>query len=104
CYASPAPQSYARSLHDALPISVSVVVGGQRVETGRGKVGCFLGDHTKTGLGTLLNTGSSAGAFCNLLPCGGLLPKYVPSFCSVRSEEHTSELQSPDHLVCRLLP
>src|SRR5258708_23835773 len=28
------------------------------------------------------------------------------AFCStsaVRSEEHTSELQSPDHLVCRLL-
>src|SRR5947208_3564 len=23
--------------------------------------------------------------------------------CLVRSEEHTSELQSPDHLVCRLL-
>src|SRR5258708_13265721 len=23
--------------------------------------------------------------------------------CPVRSEEHTSELQSPDHLVCRLL-
>src|SRR5258708_20451030 len=23
--------------------------------------------------------------------------------CEVRSEEHTSELQSPDHLVCRLL-
>src|SRR5207244_11433029 len=23
--------------------------------------------------------------------------------CSARSEEHTSELQSPDHLVCRLL-
>src|SRR5207244_9329157 len=23
--------------------------------------------------------------------------------CQVRSEEHTSELQSPDHLVCRLL-
>src|SRR5438552_9684438 len=27
-----------------------------------------------------------------------------PNFISVgRSEEHTSELQSPDHLVCRLL-
>src|SRR5258708_27508041 len=25
-----------------------------------------------------------------------------PPFCA-RSEEHTSELQSPDHLVCRLL-
>src|SRR5947208_11236491 len=23
--------------------------------------------------------------------------------CGIRSEEHTSELQSPDHLVCRLL-
>src|SRR5207244_5705891 len=28
------------------------------------------------------------------------LPTRVPY---VRSEEHTSELQSPDHLVCRLL-
>src|SRR5258708_31547304 len=25
------------------------------------------------------------------------------SGCKKRSEEHTSELQSPDHLVCRLL-
>src|SRR5438552_12294157 len=25
------------------------------------------------------------------------------AFCNGRSEEHTSELQSPDHLVCRLL-
>src|SRR5258708_31711620 len=27
----------------------------------------------------------------------------VASHLRVRSEEHTSELQSPDHLVCRLL-
>src|SRR5438552_14339072 len=27
----------------------------------------------------------------------------VPAFERRRSEEHTSELQSPDHLVCRLL-
>src|SRR5258708_29752482 len=26
-----------------------------------------------------------------------------PTVNSLRSEEHTSELQSPDHLVCRLL-
>src|SRR5690348_17571903 len=26
-----------------------------------------------------------------------------PNFSSLRSEEHTSELQSPVHLVCRLL-
>src|SRR6266581_9007112 len=27
----------------------------------------------------------------------------VPDACALRSEEHTSELQSPVHLVCRLL-
>src|SRR5258708_28980978 len=27
----------------------------------------------------------------------------APAMPRVRSEEHTSELQSPDHLVCRLL-
>src|SRR5258708_11992529 len=39
---------------------------------------------------------------------GGLLvaiaPDAVPAaVAALRSEEHTSELQSPDHLVCRLL-
>src|SRR5262249_1388375 len=60
---------------------VTVTVNGRRVPTGETKVGCFLGDHTKTGLGALLNTATNAGAFCNLLP-GGLLPRSVPSFCS----------------------
>src|SRR5947208_10344781 len=30
-------------------------------------------------------------------------PPRVRGFSAARSEEHTSELQSPDHLVCRLL-
>src|SRR5258708_19383398 len=30
-------------------------------------------------------------------------PSLVPKIHLNRSEEHTSELQSPDHLVCRLL-
>src|SRR5258708_23890506 len=30
-------------------------------------------------------------------------PPALMSFVDSRSEEHTSELQSPDHLVCRLL-
>src|SRR5262249_23608760 len=61
---------------------VTVTVDGRPVATGLTKVGCFLGDHTKTGLGTLLNTGTSAGVFCNLLPSGAYLPRRVPSFCS----------------------
>jgi UDP-N-acetylglucosamine diphosphorylase/glucosamine-1-phosphate N-acetyltransferase len=59
---------------------VTVVLGGEPVKTGLAKVGCFLGDHTKTAIGTLLNTGSHLGAFCNLVPAGLLLPKYVPAF------------------------
>src|SRR5258708_26712787 len=38
-------------------------------------------------------------------PSGKDLVQRVPGLCrsAYRSEEHTSELQSPDHLVCRLL-
>jgi UDP-N-acetylglucosamine diphosphorylase/glucosamine-1-phosphate N-acetyltransferase len=61
---------------------VTVTVAGRRIATGRTKVGCFLGDHTKTGLGTLINTGTNVGVCCNLLPAGRLAPKYVPSFAT----------------------
>src|SRR5438552_10829677 len=39
-----------------------------------------------------------------LIPlCHPLGLDHVEVEASLRSEEHTSELQSPDHLVCRLL-
>src|SRR5258708_28380431 len=41
-------------------------------------------------------------AFLNKLP-GYILPLLPPAAAAGRSEEHTSELQSPDHLVCPLL-
>ncbi len=63
--------------------TVRVVLGGQRISTGRTKIGSYIGDHTKTGLGALLNTGSVIGSFCNLLPSGSLLPAVIPSFCQV---------------------
>jgi UDP-N-acetylglucosamine diphosphorylase/glucosamine-1-phosphate N-acetyltransferase len=61
---------------------VSVPLAGRSMPTGQAKVGCFLGDHVKTGLGVLLNTGSNVGAFCNLLPSGRYAPKYVPAFAT----------------------
>ena len=61
---------------------VRVIVEGLSVRTGYTKVGCFIGDHTKAGLGILFNTGSNIGAFCNLLPNGEFLPRYIPSFAS----------------------
>jgi len=62
---------------------VIVSVGGMRVPTGSSKVGSFIGDHSKIGLGALLNSGTMIGAFAAILPAGRLLPKNVPSFCSV---------------------
>lgn len=62
---------------------VKMIVDGQSISTGRHKVGCYLGDHTKVGLGSLINTGTNVGVFGNLLPAGSLLPKMVPSFCWV---------------------
>jgi UDP-N-acetylglucosamine diphosphorylase / glucose-1-phosphate thymidylyltransferase / UDP-N-acetylgalactosamine diphosphorylase / glucosamine-1-phosphate N-acetyltransferase / galactosamine-1-phosphate N-acetyltransferase len=63
---------------------VKVSVNGQRLATGRCKIGSYIGDHTKTGLGALLNTGSTIGAFANVLPAGTLLPQVIPSFCQVQ--------------------
>jgi UDP-N-acetylglucosamine diphosphorylase/glucosamine-1-phosphate N-acetyltransferase len=54
--------------------------GGAPTPTGLRKVGCFVGDHVKTGLNTLLNTGSRVGAFSQLLPSGRLSPRAVPPF------------------------
>ncbi len=63
--------------------NVRVTVAGERVATGKSKIGSFIGDHSKTGLGALLNTGSVIGVFANVLPAGFLLPQVVPSFCQV---------------------
>ncbi|AMV37972.1 putative sugar nucleotidyl transferase [Planctomyces sp. SH-PL62] len=62
---------------------VMVPLQGDPIPTGQAKVGCFIGDHTRTGMGSMLNTGTSIGVMCNVLPAGLLLPKHVPSFTAV---------------------
>ncbi|HEU5218257.1 MAG TPA: hypothetical protein VFU23_06335, partial [Gemmatimonadales bacterium] len=49
-----------------------------RVPTGRMNLGTLCGDHAKTAIGTLLNTGSVIGAGANVV--GGTVPKWVPPF------------------------
>ncbi len=63
---------------------VKVQVDGQLINTGLNKVGVFFGDHSRTSIGVLLNTGSNIGAFANLLS-GGLLPRNVPAFASCKN-------------------
>lgn len=59
---------------------VRVTMPGGTVDTGLLKVGCFLGDHAKTGIGTLLDTGAIVGPFCNVLGGSGPTPRFVPAF------------------------
>ena len=54
-------------------------VGGRAVETGLTKAGCLLGDHVRTGIGTLLNTGAVVGAASSVFG-GGMPPRDVPPF------------------------
>src|SRR5258708_23378221 len=76
---------YTLSLHDALPISVQAVNGGNQDSD------AFV---------TEINSSGSALVYSTYL--GGSSMDWGNAI-TVRSEEHTSELQSPDHLVCRLL-
>ena len=61
--------------------SVSVYVKGEPMDSGSTKVGSFIGDHTKTSIGTFFNTGAVIGIMCNVVGSGGVAPKFIPSFC-----------------------
>src|SRR5438876_5812626 len=69
-----APVLYTLSLHDALPISLAVDLAGG---------------------------GRSPLAMKNARADAGIVLGH--ELAGIRSEEHTSELQSPVHLVCRVL-
>ncbi|MBL7186777.1 MAG: hypothetical protein ISS70_10675 [Phycisphaerae bacterium] len=61
--------------------NVSVMLDGRRsIDTGSTKVGSLIGDHAKTSIGTLLNTGSYVGAMALIMATGKPLPKHIPSF------------------------
>jgi len=59
---------------------VKVPLSGIPIDTHTVKIGCYIGDHTKTGLNSLFNTGTSVGVMSMVLPTGELLPKHIPSF------------------------
>lgn len=63
--------------------NVKVPLQGQMIDSGINKVGSFIGDHTKTAIDSMFNTGSSIGVMTLVLPGGRLLPRHIPSFCNV---------------------
>src|SRR5690606_40052416 len=80
---------YTLSLHDALPIF------GQQVQRG--------GTPTSSGRGDQHQDPVSSQEFGKVVPVLGGAGRHVEALADRRSEEHTSELQSRENLVCRLL-
>ena len=65
---------------------VRVRVHGQDYDTGMIKVGCFIGDHVKLGIGTLIPTGAVFGSFVNFAG-GGMTPRYIRDFHWIVGDE-----------------
>ena len=59
--------------------TVKVQVGKELVETGEQYIGLMCGDHAKTGINTMFNTGTVVGVAANVYG-GGYPPRYIPSF------------------------
>src|SRR5439155_25360886 len=103
CYTTPATtQIYTLSLHDALPICA--------FSTWRRTIG--FGRATRRKFTTATWPGRVICSMRPVAPVSGSLSTpaaWQPWLCLAetiypRSEEHTSELQSRGHRVCRLLP
>src|SRR5207244_13033642 len=90
------PQLATRSLHDALPIL--------DLNAARTVLGTYneVWNANRDGLPADATSPELRDQFLRSYP---LHPKLLEMLTekTARSEEHTSELQSPDHLVCRLL-
>ncbi len=59
--------------------NVKVYINGEMVDTGSMFVGLTMGDHSKSGINTMFNTGTVVGAMCNVFGAD-FPPKYIPSF------------------------
>jgi UDP-N-acetylglucosamine diphosphorylase/glucosamine-1-phosphate N-acetyltransferase len=55
-------------------------VNGELIDTGQLKVGSFIGDFTRTAIGTLLNTGINIGVSCNIISDKLVTDAEIPSF------------------------
>lgn len=58
---------------------ITVQVNGRRINSGKQFVGLMMGDHSKTAINTMFNTGTVVGFSSNIFGAG-FPPKYFPSF------------------------
>ena len=59
--------------------TVKAYVNGEVVNSGSQFLGVIMGDHSKTAINTMFNTGTTVGFSCNIFGAG-FPDKYIPSF------------------------
>jgi UDP-N-acetylglucosamine diphosphorylase/glucosamine-1-phosphate N-acetyltransferase len=59
--------------------TIKVQVNGKHIDSGKQFVGLMMGDHSKTAINTMFNTGTIVGFSSNVFG-GDFPPKYIPSF------------------------
>src|SRR5205807_8360223 len=93
---TPPTEAYTLSLHDALPIFP--VKAFNYEEDVKGQHTAYLWGSSSFAFATRL-----ADSFAKWRMCANIIGPTSGGAVEDRSEEHTSELQSPCNLVCRLL-
>src|SRR5205814_9620287 len=98
------PDTYTLSLHDALPISASAKIvaeaGFPVVATASAAISAMLGYPDGEGA-PWQEMFAAAGRVARAVPVPVTVDAEAGYGMEPRSEEHTSELQSLRHLVCR---
>ncbi len=67
--------------------NVRVTIAGRKIDTGLQLFGLIMGDHSKSAINTMFNTGTVVGVSCNIA-MAGFPPKWIPSFGWVTGEGH----------------
>ena len=65
--------------------TIKIVINGKSINSNKSKVGCFIGDYTQMGIGTLIPPGALIGVGCDIF--GGTVPQMVPSFSAGKAED-----------------
>jgi len=60
-------------------ISIHTHPEGSKIDTGQQFLGMIMGDHSKCGINTMFNTGTTVGVSCNIFGTG-FPPTFIPSF------------------------
>jgi UDP-N-acetylglucosamine diphosphorylase/glucosamine-1-phosphate N-acetyltransferase len=85
--------------------TIKVQINGRHIDSGKQFVGLMMGDHSKTAINTMFNTGTVVGFSCNVYGAG-FPPKYIPSFSwggsdSVREYKFSKAIETAKAVFAR---